>query len=125
MLEEPAQVAAATSSIDQFQRELDQSRLIPLCVDDAELRCSERHTRIAKPDPVEHIEELGPKLEIHFAFFVKPVIIGDAEVQIIGAMVADIGERSRGISEREGRWLAEYAGVEESREPGARIALQP
>src|SRR5262249_27431323 len=113
------------SSIDQFQRKLDQPRLIHLCVDDAELRCSERHTWIAKPNAVQHIEELGPKLEIQSAFSEKPVILGDAEVKIIGAMVAHVGERSRGSSEREGWRLAEYTGVEESREPGTRIPLQP
>src|SRR5262249_4297119 len=112
------------ASVDEFQGELDQSRLVRLTVDNAKLRRPECHSGVAEPDPIEDVEELRPELEIDSALLEERIILGHAEIQIIGAVIAHVRQRSRSVAECESGGLAEYTRVKETREASAGIALQ-
>src|SRR5262249_27335088 len=65
---------------------------------------------------VEEIEKLAAELQIQPALSVEPIILDKSDIEVVRAVIAHVRQGPAGVSERERRRLAEYAGVEPLRE---------
>src|SRR5262245_58998081 len=99
-------------SVQQLQCKLYQTRRIDLVADDSKLWRAQRQPGITEPHPVEYVEELAPELQIEAAVTIEPVIFYQTDVEVVRAVVTDVRQRAAGVSESEGRRLAEHARVE-------------
>jgi hypothetical protein len=78
-------------SIKKLQRQLDVTRRIPLTADDPETRIPERHVGVSEPHMVERIEKLGTELDVEAAVFTETVVLKEADVEIVYAVVTGVG----------------------------------
>ena len=67
------------------------------------------HAGNAEPGVIREVEELRAELQVEPAVGAKPVVLEQAEIQVVGAIPADVRQRPRGGAVSERRRLAEHA----------------
>src|SRR2546427_3543089 len=98
------------TSKQELQRGLDLARAVALAADNAELRAAIGHSGVAEADVVGHVEELSSQLDVVAAIHTEFVVLKHAEVKVIDAVVACVGQGAAGRAIGEARWLAGTAG---------------
>src|SRR6266851_5548776 len=114
-----AQITASHSRrriglIQKLECKLDQTRRVDLVADDPELWRPQRKAGIAESHPVEDVKELAPELQVEAAVTIEAVILDQAHIQIVSALIASVRQGPAGVAESESGRLAKHAGIEKS-----------
>lgn len=100
---------------NQFERELDLARAVPLTTDGTKGAVINRAIRSAEAHAVEGVEELGAELHVPLAL-VEVVVLERREVEVLFTILAQLRHHARRVAEGEGRREREGRPIEPLRQ---------